>query len=160
MRTISIPSSGDILIKRGEQFQIRFTDDGDFVHNDHDAFCPELKDKHYKKGTLPDIYTAAADYDHDDDYEFTSDRTEQPLVMHTIRITNTVVDEKRGLPSPDAIAAAAEQAWEKVFDKLSAVKTTEGASGIQFYPHGITNIQVSVGFAGITITVQVSGPNS
>jgi len=68
--------------------------------------------------------------------------------------------EKFGFPDPDKIAQAAEAAWEKLFDKLNTVKNIKGASTIQFYPHGINDIEVSVGFSGVTITVKVSGPDS
>jgi hypothetical protein len=68
--------------------------------------------------------------------------------------------ERFGFPDPDKIATAAAEAWGSVFDKLTTSRDVEGASAIQFYPHGITNIEVSVGFEGVTITVQVSGPNS
>jgi hypothetical protein len=60
----------------------------------------------------------------------------------------------------ERIPAAAEQAWEKIFDKLNSAKQGERASAIQFYPHGITDIEVSVGFSGVTVTVKVSGPDS
>jgi hypothetical protein len=64
------------------------------------------------------------------------------------------------LPDPAAIAQAAEQAWEKIFDKLSSAKQVERATGVLLYPHGITDIEVSVGFSGVTITVKVSGPDA
>ena len=67
---------------------------------------------------------------------------------------------KLSLPDPAAIAQAAEQAWEKIFDKLSSAKQGDRGSAILFYPHGITDIEVSVGFSGITVSVKVSGPDA
>ena len=63
-------------------------------------------------------------------------------------------------PDPDKIATAAELAWEKLFGKISNARKVEGVSAVQLYPHGITDIEVSVGFAGVTITVKVSGPDT
>lgn len=60
----------------------------------------------------------------------------------------------------DNIPAAAEQAWGKIFDKLSSARQGERASAIQFYPHGITDIEVTVEFSGVTVTVKASGPDS
>jgi hypothetical protein len=67
---------------------------------------------------------------------------------------------KSGFPSADAIATAAETAWEKVVQKLISLKAAEDTSGIQFYPHGITNIVVSVAVTPVTVSVQVQGPDA
>ena len=79
------------------------------------------------------------------------------------RIIFDVMDDGErlsGFPSPDAIATAAETAWEKIVEKLISLKATEETSGTQFYPHGITNIQVSVAVPPVTVSVQVSGPDA
>ena len=67
--------------------------------------------------------------------------------------------QSSSFPDPDKVAQAAEGAWEKLFDKLRTVQSAKSTTGIRFYPHGINNIQVTVGFSGVTITVQVSGPD-
>jgi hypothetical protein len=82
---------------------------------------------------------------------------DDPHIMFDVRDDDI---RKLGFPNPADIATAAEKAWEKLFDKLSTLKQTKDATGIQFYPHGINNIEVSVGFAGVTISIQVSGPDS
>jgi hypothetical protein len=64
------------------------------------------------------------------------------------------------LPDPAAIAQAAEQSWEKILDKLSSAKQGDRTSAIQFYPHGITDIEVTVGFSGVNVTVKVSEPDA
>ena len=63
-------------------------------------------------------------------------------------------------PDAESIARAAEQAWEKLFEKLNTVKNREGESAIKFYPHGVNDIEVTVAVSGVTVTVKVSGPNS
>jgi hypothetical protein len=85
-----------------------------------------------------------------------------PVVEDPKIIFDVILDgrDKSGFPSPDAIATAAETAWEKIVEKLTSLKAAEEASGIQFYPHGVTNIQVSVEVEPVTVTVQVSGPES
>ena len=44
----------------------------------------------------------------------------------------------------------------KLFDKLKTVKN-ESDTDIKFYPQGINDIEVTVGFSGVTLTVKVSG---
>jgi len=86
--------------------------------------------------------------------------TEDPQIMFDDGSFPIGGSAKLGFPDPAAIAQAAEQAWEKLFDKLNGAKQVERASAIQFYPHGITDIEVSVGFSGVTVSVKVSGPDS
>jgi hypothetical protein len=86
--------------------------------------------------------------------------TEDPQIMFDDGSFPARDSTKLGFPDPAAIAQAAEQSWEKIFDKLSGAKQVERASPIVFYPHGITDIEVSVGFSGVTVTVKVSGPDS
>jgi hypothetical protein len=80
---------------------------------------------------------------------------EDPKIIFDVRGA-----EGLGFPSPSDIATAAEDAWEKIVAKLASLPAAESASGIQFYPHGITNIQVSVAVPPVSVTVQVSGPES
>ena len=85
-------------------------------------------------------------------------RTDDPEIIFSD--DGTEGEFKSSFPDPALIATAAEAAWENVYKKLTATPVTKGASAIQLYPHGITDIEVSVGFAGVTISVKVSGPDS
>jgi hypothetical protein len=59
-----------------------------------------------------------------------------------------------------SIIQAAEKAWESLYDKLAQSKRINKDSTIEFYPHGINDIEVTVGVANVTVTVKVSGPSS
>jgi hypothetical protein len=65
-----------------------------------------------------------------------------------------------GSSIPADLVKATEQAWEKLFDKLSTLKSPESASGIPLFKCGINNISVSVEVEGVTISVAVSGPDT
>jgi hypothetical protein len=143
------------------------SDDGDIAiyFADGRLFCPV---PHFpitaRKGNWTPAYKVCAHQAaHDYKYDVIVDNGSNPPPQDDPHIMFDVVfdgGDKLGFPSPDAIATAAETAWGKIVDKLTSLKAAEETSGIQFYPHGITNIQVSVEVTPVTVSIQVSGPDA
>jgi hypothetical protein len=144
----------------GSSFEIDFNKNGNPFDPSTSAFKAKTN-KWTQPGTCSQSHNTFYDYSVTAfDAQGNVLHTEDPQIMFDDGSFPIFDSGKLGFPDPAVIAQSAEQAWEKIFDKLNSAKQGERGSAIQFYPHGITDIELSVGFSGVTVTVKVSGPDS